>query len=68
MMAHQIAERSKLIRDKALYPDSDGKPISDNTLQFLWISMLKPTFLTPLWTLASLRWGSNQDNEFRILF
>lgn len=40
-MTHHIADISKLIRNKALYPDSDGEPMSDNTLQFFWITMLK---------------------------
>lgn len=24
-----------------IYPDSDGKPMADNTLQFRWITMIK---------------------------
>jgi Uma2 family endonuclease len=27
--------------EKVLYPDSDGQPMSDNTLQFAWIAKLK---------------------------
>jgi Uma2 family endonuclease len=28
-------------RDQVVYPDSDGQPMSDNTLQFLWITTLQ---------------------------
>ena len=33
-------ERSPFIGD-VLYPDSDGKPMSDNTKQYLWIALIK---------------------------
>jgi hypothetical protein len=28
-------------RTKIVYPDSDGKPMADNTLQFRWIVTIK---------------------------
>lgn len=33
-----------LLDEDVLYPDSDGQPMSDNTLQFDWISTLKGNF------------------------
>ena len=33
-------ERSPFVGD-VLYPDSDGKPMSDNTKQYLWIALIK---------------------------
>jgi Uma2 family endonuclease len=32
---------SKIPRSEIAYPDSDGKPIADNTLQFRWIVTIK---------------------------
>ncbi len=40
-MMHRVAGISEPLKKETLYPDSDGKPMSDNTLQFLWISLLK---------------------------
>jgi hypothetical protein len=31
----------RLARSEIVYPDSDGKPIADNTLQFRWIVTIK---------------------------
>ncbi|MDJ0845076.1 Uma2 family endonuclease [Crocosphaera sp.] len=36
-----------------IYPDSDGKPMADNTLQFRWITMIK----------ANLDWLFTDDNN-----
>ncbi|MEA5534615.1 Uma2 family endonuclease [Crocosphaera sp. XPORK-15E] len=36
-----------------IYPDSDGKPMADNTLQFRWITMIK----------ANLDWLFANDNN-----
>ncbi|MDJ0659469.1 MAG: Uma2 family endonuclease [Crocosphaera sp.] len=36
-----------------IYPDSDGKPMADNTLQFRWITIIK----------ANLDWLFSQDNN-----
>ncbi|MDJ0601976.1 MAG: Uma2 family endonuclease [Crocosphaera sp.] len=36
-----------------IYPDSDGKPMADNTLQFRWITMIK----------ANLDWLFSKDNN-----
>jgi hypothetical protein len=35
----QIA--NKILSEAIIYPDSDGKPMSDNTLQFYWIQFLE---------------------------
>jgi Uma2 family endonuclease len=35
------ASISKIPRTEFVYPDSDGKPIADNTLQFRWIVTIK---------------------------
>ena len=32
---------SKIPRSEIVYPDSDGKPMADNTLQFRWIVTIK---------------------------
>ena len=45
MMGDKIISqlKSQLKSDKKLtiiYPDSDGKPIADNTKQFRWISII----------------------------
>ncbi len=32
---------SKILRMEIVYPDSDGKPMADNTLQFRWIVTIK---------------------------
>ena len=32
---------SKILRTEIVYPDSDGKPMADNTLQFRWIVTIK---------------------------
>ena len=40
-------------RSKIIYPESDGKPIADNTLQFRWITMIK----------ANLDWLFGQDDN-----
>jgi Uma2 family endonuclease len=36
-----------------IYPDSDGKPMADNTLQFRWITMIK----------ANLDWLFGEDKN-----
>jgi Uma2 family endonuclease len=35
------ASISTIPRTEFVYPDSDGKPIADNTLQFRWIVTIK---------------------------
>jgi Uma2 family endonuclease len=37
----QLAEPVVLIDDDVIYPDSDGKPMADNTQQFRWITTIK---------------------------
>ncbi|MBV8313575.1 MAG: hypothetical protein JOZ53_01315 [Planctomycetaceae bacterium] len=31
----------KPLRGEVIYPDSDGQPMADNTLQFEWITTIK---------------------------
>ncbi|AFY62556.1 Uma2 family endonuclease [Synechococcus sp. PCC 6312] len=35
------SESSRLLDQAILYPDSDGQPMADNTLQFRWIVLIK---------------------------
>ena len=39
-----IAEAPRETRENVIYPDSDGKPIADNTLQFQWIVTIQGGF------------------------
>lgn len=41
ILANQQVEDEKLQTPEVLFPDSDGKPMSDNTLQFEWIALIK---------------------------
>lgn len=41
ILAKQQVEDEKLQVSDVLFPDSDGKPMSDNTLQFEWIALIK---------------------------
>jgi len=36
-----MSTQTEVEPDRLLYPDSDGKPVADNTLQFQWIQMLQ---------------------------
>ncbi|BAQ67043.1 Uma2 family endonuclease [Geminocystis sp. NIES-3709] len=36
-----VAQLEKTTTSEIIYPDSDGKPIADNTLQFRWITTIK---------------------------
>ncbi|AEE49247.1 Uma2 family endonuclease [Haliscomenobacter hydrossis] len=41
ILAKQHVEETKQPEADDFYPDSDGKPMSDNTLQFEWITLIK---------------------------
>ncbi|WP_017294394.1 Uma2 family endonuclease [Geminocystis herdmanii] len=36
-----VAQLEKTTKSEIIYPDSDGKPMADNTLQFRWITTIK---------------------------
>lgn len=36
-----VAQLEKTTKSEIIYPDSDGKPMADNTLQFRWIITIK---------------------------
>ncbi|MGI0481118.1 Uma2 family endonuclease [Geminocystis sp. CENA526] len=36
-----VAQLQKTSKPEIIYPDSDGKPMADNTLQFRWITTIK---------------------------
>ncbi|GBF79423.1 Uma2 family endonuclease [Aphanothece sacrum] len=48
-----VAQLNNLTTPEIIYPDSDGKPMADNTLQFRWITLIK----------ANLDWLFNQDDQ-----
>ena len=48
-----VTELKNEIESEIIYPDSDGKPMGDNTLQFRWITMIK----------ANLDWLFSQDDN-----
>ncbi|EAM49909.1 hypothetical protein CwatDRAFT_3039 [Crocosphaera watsonii WH 8501] len=48
-----VTELKNEIESEIIYPDSDGKPMADNTLQFRWITMIK----------ANLDWLFSQDDN-----
>lgn len=41
IQAKQQLEDTKRVEADDFYPDSDGRPMSDNTLQFEWITLIK---------------------------
>jgi Uma2 family endonuclease len=41
-----VADAAKVDSDLMYYPDSDGKPMADNTLQFRWIVVIKENLET----------------------
>jgi Uma2 family endonuclease len=42
--AEPIYKRGRTYADGVVYPDSDGKPMADNTLQWEWIATIKSGF------------------------
>lgn len=40
-MSQQLPTQAEMLQVETLYPDSDGKPMADNTEQFRWIVVLK---------------------------
>lgn len=48
-----VTQLKNTTNSNIIYPDSDGKPMADNTLQFRWITMIK----------ANLDWLFTDDNN-----